>query len=505
MDALHVVPPAPPVAAAAPAVELFGSFLLGGDEFALPALCIREVVNFPERITAVPLAPSYLEGMFTLRGSVIPVVNLARLFDPQAAAPEPTHKVAIIDYQEVQVGLLVHATGEILRVRPEQRCRLRYADGSAQGVVAGTIQLEDGRRLLQVLDIERLIHIENVPQVHALRAAGAETRRQLRVVGARRHAISFRAAGARFALDMLAIQEIIRVPELVGSVLNSKLCLGRMHFRSHQVPVVDFAMLAGGTAAAASDEQRVLVAHIGDATVGFLVDGVDSIVHFTTDEVLAIPLLSKTRSAMFAGCVSREGQPDVILLDHANIFTNGEIAAMAQGHRNLYPDDEAPASDKASGKRVQRHVYLTFRVGDLLALELKQVREIIDYGGDISHPPGMPDYLCGLMNQRQQLISLVDLRRLYHMEATDMTNAKVLVIERGEDRYGLLVDAVCDIVAIEDSKRYEMPSLMKKPGESSCLQAESHEVLEMPLPDGDTNSVCLLDLDRLMQRIAPVV
>ncbi|WP_374583826.1 chemotaxis protein CheW [Pseudoduganella sp.] len=503
MDALRVIPGAAAAPGAAlPAVEMFGSFLLGSDEFALPALAIREVVNFPERITSVPLAPPYLAGMFTLRGSVIPVVSLARLFDPAAPGADPAQKIAIIDYQDVQVGLLVHGTGEILRVRPEQRSRLRYAEGSTQGVVAGTILLDEGRRLVQVLDIERLVRIENVPQVQSMRAAGAETRRQLRVVGARRHAISFRAAGARFAMEMHAIQEIVRVPELTQTVLTSPLCLGRMHFRGKQVPVVDFATLAGGQAAAGDGaEQRVLVAHIGEATVGFLVDAVESILHFSSEEVLPIPLLSKARSGMFAGCVARSGEEDVILLDHAGIFSRSEIGEMDLGHRNLYPAD----GEAVQRQRAGRKVYLSFRVGELFALELKQVREIIDHAGDISHPPGMPDYLCGVLNLRQQLISLVDLRRLYGMaQGAGEGAGKVLVIERGDERYGLVVDAVCDIVTVDDGKRYATPSLMKKP-EERCLSAESSEVLELPQADGSAHSTCLLDLERVLARISHVV
>jgi len=499
MEALRVVP-ASPQAGAGATVELFGSFMLGGDEFALPALCIREVVNFPERMTSVPLSPSYLEGMFTLRGSVIPVVNLGRLFDPAAPAAEASNKIAIIDYQDVQVGLLVHATGEILRVRPEQRSRLRYAEGSTQGVVGGTILLEEGRRLVQVLDIDRLVHIENVPQVQSMRASGAETRRQLRVVGARRHAISFRAAGARFAMEMKAIQEIVRVPELSESILASPLCRGRMLFRGMQVPVVDFATLAGGQPAQAHAEQRILVAHIGEATLGFLVDEVESILHFTSDEVLAIPLLSKERSAMFAGCVARAGEEDVILLDHEGIFSRSEIGEMDLGHRQLYP---AQAKAAAASQRAGRKAYLSFRVGELFALELKQVREIIDHAGDISHPPGLPDYLCGVLNLRQQLISLVDLRRLYGMEAGE-GSGKVLVIEREEGRYGLVVDAVADIVTVDDGKRFAAPSLMKTSAAAQGLSAESNEVVELPQTDGSTHSTCLLDLERVMKRISHV-
>ncbi len=494
MDALRVVSP-PQQGSAAPEVELFGSFLLGSDEFALPALCIREVVNLPERLTVVPLGPAYLEGMFTLRGSVIPVVNLCRLFDPKAAGAKPGDKVAIVDHMDVQLGFLVHGTGEILRVRPEQRSQLRYADGEKPGVVAGTILLDEGRRLIQVLDIEQLIRIENVPHVQSLRAAGAETRRQLRVVGERRHAIGFRAAGALFAIEMKAIQEIVRVPELHPSILDGDLCIGHMHFRGQQVPVVDFAALAGGAATQSGDEQRILVAHIGSATVGFQVDAVESIVHFTSDELLPIPLLNQHRHAMFAGCVAREELDDVILLDHNGILSSSEIAEIDQGHRNLYPAEGAAEAGK-SLHHGQRKGYLTFRVGELFALELKQVREIIDMAGDISHPPGMAQHLRGLLNLRQQLITLVDLRSFYGMEAADAGMPKVLVIDRADQHYGLIVDGVNDIVMVDDAHHYGTPSLMKK-RDCTGLECEAREVLELP----DGRSVCLLDLDHMVEHL----
>src|SRR5580658_9515137 len=61
--AIEVLPVLTPVLTSIPAVtdlvvaprqsqvmELFGSFFLCGQEFALPANCIREVVNFPEKV-----------------------------------------------------------------------------------------------------------------------------------------------------------------------------------------------------------------------------------------------------------------------------------------------------------------------------------------------------------------------------------------------------------------------------------------------------------------------
>ncbi|WP_394780225.1 chemotaxis protein CheW, partial [Undibacterium sp.] len=336
--------------AAKAGTELFGSFFLGSEEFSLPANCIREVVNFPDKMTALPLSPPYLEGMFNLRGTVIPVVNLGRLFSPGFPAANSSQVIAIIDHEQVLVGMLFDTTGEILRVRPEQRSMLQYAADNANGVIAGTILLEEGERLLQILDANALISIENVPQVLALRAANQkEHSLQYKTQAQRRQCVSFHVGQASFAFEMGAIQEIIRVPELQSSVLNSKLCLGRMNFRGSPVAVVDFATLlnAPRTDQQPTADQRVILARIDDASIGFLVDSVDSIVSFFPSELLPIPLLSKARAGMFGGCISQPGVGEIIFLNHHEIFSQTEIVEMRKGHNNLYPEQEGAHNLKA--------------------------------------------------------------------------------------------------------------------------------------------------------------
>ncbi|MES2263494.1 MAG: chemotaxis protein CheW [Pseudomonadota bacterium] len=483
--------------------ELFGSFLLGADEFALPAQCIREVVNMPDKLSVLPLCPAYLAGMFTLRGCVIPVVNLARLFDPSAGPATPAHKIAIVDHQQVQVGILFDATGEILRVRPEQRSRLAYGQGDAQGVIAGTILLDDGARLLQILEPGSLISVENVPHVMALRIAAQAQHGQRAAQAKRRKCVSFHAAGASFALDMAAIQEIIRVPELQASVLNSKLCLGRINFRGSQVAVVDFAVLLDTAAppAARDGEQRIVIARLGDASVGFLVDSVDSIVHFSDEEVLPIPLLGKARTGMFVGCIAQAGLSNVILLDHQQVLSSTELVELRAGHARLFP-----GQDQAAGhaqRKAQRQVYLTFRVQETYALEIRRVREIIDYSGAVTRPPGLPSFLCGVLNLRQQMISIIDLRQLYGMaQAPQPDQRKVLVIEHGEERYGLLVDAMEDIVTVDDRQRYATPKLMRNSQCEAQLQGEMSEVIDVPHKDGASHTLCIFDAEHLLRRLA---
>ncbi|CDG83053.1 cheW-like domain protein [Janthinobacterium agaricidamnosum NBRC 102515 = DSM 9628] len=496
-------------AATAAASELFGSFYLGNDEFALPASCIREVVNFPDKMTALPLSPSFLEGMFTLRGSVIPVVNLARLFDPDAPRAGQQHKIAIIDYQQVLVGILFHDTGEILRVRPEQRSTLRYSAADSNGVIAGTILLDDGKRLLQILNPASLIQIENVPRVLAQQAVSGKLHSQrYHAQSERRQCVSFRAAGSTFAFEMGAIQEIINVPELHNSILNSKLCLGRINFRGHQVAVVDFAALLNAAPEPGmrtfKPEQRIVIARIDDATIGFLVDSVDNIVHFFPDEILPIPLLSKARAGMFGGCISKPDLGDIIFLNQGEIFSNSEIVEMRTGHANLYPDQDQQAikAQQADKRKAQRQVYITFTVENSFAVEIKQVREIIDFGGAITKPPGMPGFMRGILNLRQQMISIIDLRLLYNMPALqDSSQSKIMIVERGDERYGFLVDAVDNIMTIPDSQRYAAPQLIRNEHSSEDLRGEMDEMIDIST-DSKRHTLSVFQCDRLLQRLS---
>ncbi|MFZ6647979.1 chemotaxis protein CheW [Undibacterium sp. TJN25] len=492
------------------ATELFGSFFLGTEEFSLPASCIREVVNFPEKMTVLPLSPPFLEGMFNLRGTVIPVVNLAHLFSPEAPSANNTQVIAIIDYEQVLVGMLFDATGEILRVRPEQRSMLQYAGENARGVIAGTILLEDGARLLQILDAGALISIENVPQVLALRAANQkEHSQQYKTQAQRRQCVSFHVGPASFAFEMSAIQEIIRVPELQSSVLNSKLCLGRMNFRGSPVAVVDFATLlnAPHTEQQATADQRVILARIDDASIGFLVDSVDSIVSFFPSELLPIPLLSKARAGMFGGCISQPGGGEIIFLNHHEIFSQTEIVEMRKGHSNLYPDQEGAQNQKAQSaesvkRKAQRKVYITFQLESTFAVEITQIREIIDFPHTVVMPPGMPAFMRGILNLRQQMISIIDLRALYNMPPLpDATLAKILIVEREQERYGLLVDAVEDIMTIADSNRFPTPKLARNSA-STDLRGEMEEVIDIVAEDGTRRTLSVFECDAFLQRLA---
>ena len=482
------------------ALELFGSFMLDDEEFALPASSLREVVNFPDKITPVPLAPPFLEGVFTLRGHVIPVINLQRIFDPSAPRAQPSNKIAIIDHDDIQLDILFHSTGEVLRVRPEQRSLLQYQSGDAGGVICGTIVLDNGTRLLQILDAHALVHIENVPHVQALRAAcRTVAKHNFQQLAERRQCVGFTVGGTAFAFDMSAIREIIMVPELKSSVMAGKLCLGRIHFRGEAVGVVDLAALLQFEHATVQGkaEQRILIARVGTTLVGLLVDSVDSIFNIFDDDILPIPLLSKTRSGMFGGCVTREGTGDILYLNHAQMFSQAELLEIGAGHVNLYQQEAANETLQAKLVQSRREVYIVFELDSGWAVDIARLREVIPYSGAMVKPPGMPAFVHGILNVRQQMISVIDLRSLYgKAPAASRTEAKILIIEHGDERYGLIVDKVDNIIHIAAHERRHSPRL------GACgEQMLALDVIDYAGPDGASHTLSVFDTEAFIARM----
>lgn len=480
--------------------ELFGSFHLGGTELALPVADVQEVVNFPAAVTQVPLAPAYLLGLFNLRGRLIPMVHLGQLLGLPDNDARENAKVAIVDFRGSRVGLLFDATGEILRVRSEEKVTF---DGESS-MIGGALKLDGGNRILQVLNVDALHGLHGMPIPRADLAA--DPLRQRALLAKRRQCVSFRVNDTRLALPMGAIHEIIRVPELAHSVLASELCLGRFNLRGNIVTVVDFTRFLAlpvnaddaSPVQGFDDTRRVVVIRQQEIFFGMLVHEVESIVGYRDDELLAMPSFDASRPHLFTGCVVRAGMPDIILIDSAALLSDDIVAELTQGHHALYQADAAAEHDQGISRNRARETYVTFHLGRLMGMRIDQLREVIEFPSDVMHPPGAPSFVRGIFKLRQELITIVDLRALYGLDDyAHLTDAKLLVVENDGEKFGLVVDGIENIVTIDVADKIGVPSILRQQIDQP-FRSDMREVVEMP----DQRTLMLLDAMPLKGRLS---
>lgn len=484
--------------AAGPNVELYGSFHLAGTELALPVAALQEVVNPPETLTRIPLAPPYLLGLFNLRGTLIPVVDLRQLLRLNAESTSAARKVAIVESGGVRVGLLFDATGEILRVPREQVIALDVPEGSPPMAIGAVLKLDDGERILQVLAPAVLLSLRDMPQLAQSAPRAAERRVQQ---GQRRQNVSFKVGATALALPMDAIQEIIRVPALQQSPLANEVCIGMLNLRGATIPVLDFSALLGFARASGAearvDEQRIVVLHRNDLHFGILVDEVASIVAYREEDLLPMPAYGgNAQRSLFAGYLAAEDRPGVLLMNADALFANERVVALAAGHRDLYRNALAQTAQKRGAGT--RQTLVTFRIGQLIGVRIAQLREVIDYRDDIMHTPGLPGVVRGMLNLRGVLVTVIDVRAMYGMPTyEDLTRAKVLIVEYEREKYGLLVDSVEDIVTLAGSAQLVMPQAFTR-GEGARVHNDMREAVELP----GKGTLMLLDPASLCARVA---
>jgi purine-binding chemotaxis protein CheW len=96
----------------------FLTFLLGGEEYGLEILKVREIIGMME-ITPVPRTPDYIKGVLNLRGKIIPIINLRLKFGMEEVERTNETCIIVVDIGKIEMGIIVDKVLEVLDVASE--------------------------------------------------------------------------------------------------------------------------------------------------------------------------------------------------------------------------------------------------------------------------------------------------------------------------------------------------------------------------------------------------
>jgi two-component system chemotaxis response regulator CheV len=136
-------------------------FSLGNDlrtgrteTFGINVFKVREVMRTPQ-ITAAPDMPSAVKGMVSLRGVLVPVVDLSEFIGMQVETPREI--MIVTEYNGHTQGFLVESVDTILRLDwAKMRVPPEMLTANMGGLVTAVTELADGR-LVMLLDVERIL------------------------------------------------------------------------------------------------------------------------------------------------------------------------------------------------------------------------------------------------------------------------------------------------------------------------------------------------------------
>lgn len=110
----------------------------------------------------------------------------------------------------------------------------------------------------------------------------------------------------------------------------------------------------------------------------------------------------------------------------------------------------------------QKGKFLTFTVGsEAYGLEIKYVTEIIGVQ-EITEVPELPEYIRGIINLRGKIIPIMDVRLRFRKPFREYNDRTCIVVVDIKDvSVGLIVDAVSEVISIQDQDIVPPPDLNK--------------------------------------------
>ena len=76
---------------------------------------IREIIR-PQKLTSLPKAPPFVEGVINLRGSVLPVIDLRKRFDLPLRELDSSSRLLIVRVAKQLLGLVVDNVTEVITI-----------------------------------------------------------------------------------------------------------------------------------------------------------------------------------------------------------------------------------------------------------------------------------------------------------------------------------------------------------------------------------------------------
>lgn len=149
--------------------EQLVTFSVDREEYGLRIMQVQEINRLAD-VTHVPRAPYFIDGMTNLRGNVIPVINIRKLFSlPDIEADDRT-RIIIVDIGGSRTGLRVDAVNEVLRL---SRKDIEPAPGivtseGAGRLMQGICKINNGKRMVVLIDASEMLDRKDLKTLRSL-------------------------------------------------------------------------------------------------------------------------------------------------------------------------------------------------------------------------------------------------------------------------------------------------------------------------------------------------
>jgi purine-binding chemotaxis protein CheW len=451
----------------------FVTFVAGNEVFAVDMLPVQEIIRVPETVR-VPLAPASLDGLSNLRGKVLPIVSLRKIFGFDEQAYDDATRALVIDIGQ-PLGFVVDRVSSVIEV---ENSKIEGVENLRSTVnielVSGIIKDVGGHAMIMVLDFSKLIEqefeeIALVAKNTTLKSDSfnMETKslESEDDVSDELQLVSFDVAVQEYAIAIEDVQEIVQVPDQIIHVPHSDAhVLGVMMLRNRLLPLVSLRQMFGLPSLESNENSRIVVVALGSASVGVVMDNVNEVLRVSKSNVDAMPSLL-VREGELADiteiCRLDNGKRLVSIISAHNLFNHTSVKEALKSVDEMKDKEQDISATELADDMTDDEQMVVFLLNkEEFGVPIESVQEIVRVPEELTHVPKAPSFVEGVINLRGAVLPVIDLRRRLGLESVDRNDGqRVMVFLIAGVRTGFIVDSVAEVLRVNKSTIEPAPKL----------------------------------------------
>lgn len=448
------------------------TFVIGEEVFAVEMSPVQEIIRVPETVH-VPLTPHTLEGLANLRGRVLPIINLRRIFGLEDIAADDATRAVVINMGQ-PLGFVVDRVASVVSVDPSQ---IEGIEGIKSTVntelISGLIKGVAGHEMIMVLDVKRLIEQE-FSEIQAIVNANSKVRqggfhnredKEYTEDSDELQLVSFEVAEQEYAIAIKNLQEIVQIPEnIVHLPRSASHVVGIITLRNRLLSVISLRGLFQMPLHQIDEKSRIVVVTLGSISVGLLVDSVNEVLRVSQSVVEAMPAVL-TQDGEMADiseiCRLQQGKRMVCIISADHLFHNSAVKEALSAMETVKDRDIEHTSDSEEEINDDDEQMVVFRLdNEEFGVPIESVQEIVHVPDGLTHVPKAPSFVEGVINLRGTVLPVIDLRQRMGVTARERSDRqRIMVFLIKGMRVGFIVDSVTEVLKVSRDSIEPAPKL----------------------------------------------
>lgn len=309
--------------------------------------------------------------------------------------------------------------------------------------------------------------------------------------------LTFRLKDLIYGIEAHLVKEIFPLPELTIIPETPADIIGAVYLRDRLVPIMHLDRRLGQPIQECTIRDRVILIDWNDREIGVIVNEVLDVVDVDEESLEPTPDYGRksSLSKAFVANLAKVNNQSLILLDSQALITkpdeleqmmdentsieedaiaDSELLPLLGNFLATYCPNASPRDKKIFRERTEELAQSSleiekgkatkplavFYLGEkYFGCDLGLVKEFVDIQ-QISPIPCSPDHILGHINLRGEIIPIVDISHALNFADAATNSAKAIIVQIEDIIAGIVVDAIFDVLYLEEEQIIPNPSGM---------------------------------------------